>query len=631
MGDILKQYEILCPLAEGGTAELHLARSKGVAGVGKLLVIKRIRSEHARNELLRRMFLDEARILARLQHTNIVQVYDVDEEGGSPFLVMEFLNGQDVSTLYNRAREKSGALLLEHTLSIGVGVCSGLHFAHEKHGPDRQPLGIIHRDISPHNVFVTYDGAVKLIDFGIAKATNRLDRTEVGTRKGKLGYMSPEQAVAEPVDRRTDIFCVGILLWELATGRRLFGGRNEFEILKKIVDGKPVPPSQVAPGFPKPLEKIIMKTLARKPEARYQTAEELQRELEGFASSKGLVLSPSSLSRYMKDLFADEIAAFRRALLGPNFDPAAAVEKTIVARTRALEDLESEPSLHPNMLLPPPAPSRTAPEDDTEPTDLWPGGRVGQASDTLQDARAVGTGSGPRTMPVGDTLREEPALPADARTPMRLGGDTQPELAVKVFGGSDAAPAPPPQSPFERLWPKARWAVLGVPVALVLIAVAVGLRSSGPAPKAPSSTPAQATTEELVGIGPHKPPPAPAAAAGPSGAAPPASDERGVPPSEGAGAAAPPAAVATEPPAEPAAPAAAAAPETPPPAAEEDISVSALVGSRELEGASANRPAAAKAKAKAKRRRAAAPSRPSPAPSSAAPSASPAQARPRSR
>jgi serine/threonine protein kinase/tetratricopeptide (TPR) repeat protein len=305
----LGKYELLCLLATGGMASVHLARAKGIGGFEKLLVIKRILPRAADDDTFIRMFLDEARIAATLDHSNIAHVFDVGSVQNEVFLAMEFLHGHDVRSIVHTL---TGPVPLDPTFAIAIGICAGLHYAHDKRGTKGQLLGLVHRDVSPSNVVVTYDGGVKVIDFGIAKATDRLGDTKSGILKGKPGYMSPEQCLGMPLDRRSDIFCVGIMLYELTTGTRLFGPKDaEYLQIKAIVESDPAPPSALVPGYPPKLERVVMRALARVPEERYQTALELQRDLEGLARASGLDVSPTGLATFMEATFREELDAWR--------------------------------------------------------------------------------------------------------------------------------------------------------------------------------------------------------------------------------------------------------------------------------------------------------------------------------
>ena len=250
VGSRLGKYEIIKRLATGGMAEIFLARVSGLPGFQKMVVIKRILPQLATKTDFVEMFLDEARIAATLQHPNVVQMYDVGVVDGNYFIAMEYLHGEDVRSLSRSLHRQDKKLPLEHALNIVIGVASGLHYAHEKVGFDGKPLEIVHRDVTPQNIIVTYDGAVKLLDFGIAKASNRFGETRFGTLKGKVPYMSPEQCRGEPLDRRSDIFSLGIMLYELTLGKRLYQGKSDFEVLKQIVEGTVTPPSELDKEYP---------------------------------------------------------------------------------------------------------------------------------------------------------------------------------------------------------------------------------------------------------------------------------------------------------------------------------------------------------------------------------------------
>jgi serine/threonine protein kinase len=316
----LGKYEVLRRIASGGMAEIFLGRFKGIEGIERLVVLKRIMPNLARTRHYVTMFLDEARIAAGLHHSNIVQIHDLGEEEGHPFFAMELLKGHDVRKIARSAEQKGVRLGLEHGLSIVIGVCSALHYAHDATGPDGRPLNIVHRDVSPHNVFVTYDGGVKLMDFGIAKSDTRRVRTRTGALKGKVTYMSPEQCRQEVVDRRSDVFSLGIVLWELTTGRRLFKRETELEVLKAIVEADAPAPSSVKIDYPPDLERIVMKALHRNPTRRYSTAEDLQLALENFAREHKLSISNITLGRLMKDLFGTQVESWTQAQRSGKFD-----------------------------------------------------------------------------------------------------------------------------------------------------------------------------------------------------------------------------------------------------------------------------------------------------------------------
>ncbi|HEY3355715.1 MAG TPA: protein kinase [Polyangia bacterium] len=300
----LGRYEVVRLIATGGMAEIYLARARGIEGFEKLVVVKRILPQLAQNRAIVQMFLDEARLAATLRHSNIAQVFDIGAEGDEYFLAMEYLDGADVAQLRSALSDAGRALPLEHAVHLVLGVLAGLHYAHEQRDAAGQPLNIVHRDVSPQNVFVTREGEVKLVDFGIAKAARRAAATRHGTLKGKAPYMSPEQARGEPLDRRSDVFSAAILLWELTTGRRLFRGRSELDVLNAIAHGDAPAPSSLVPDYLHDLEHIVMRGLRHDPGERYPTAQEMQVELEAWAREHKLAVSPVALARFMAELLA---------------------------------------------------------------------------------------------------------------------------------------------------------------------------------------------------------------------------------------------------------------------------------------------------------------------------------------
>jgi serine/threonine protein kinase len=290
-------------------AEIYLARSTGIEGFQKLVVLKRIHPQHASNREFVTMFLDEARIAATLQHPNIAQVYDIGEEGGAYFFTMEYIHGEDVRSILRTAYLRSKGIPLPQALSIVIGAAAGLHAAHDKCGLDGEPLGIVHRDVSPSNVLVSFDGCIKVVDFGVAKAEQRESQTRAGTLKGKVAYMSPEQCRGLPVDRRSDVFALGILLYELTLGKRLFKGDNEYQIMQRIVGGDIPRPSSIQSRYPAQLEQIVLTALAGEPAERTPSAEALQLLLLAFAREHRLDISPPPLAAFMRELFAPELEA----------------------------------------------------------------------------------------------------------------------------------------------------------------------------------------------------------------------------------------------------------------------------------------------------------------------------------
>ncbi len=303
-GTRLGSYEVLGSLAMGGMAELFLARKQGQGGFEKVVALKRILPHLAENAEFVQMFLDEARIVAQLDHPNVAQVYDIGEAEGSYFFTMEYVAGQDLRHVIRAARS-AGGLPLEQALFVVHEVAAGLHHAHEKLGSDGERLGIVHRDVSPANVLLTYEGAVKIVDFGVAKARTQSRETQAGTLKGKVAYMSPEQCMGEGVDARSDVFALGVVLYELTVGARPYVARTDYELIMQVAAGNLPAPSTRRPGYPAALEAVVMKALARDREARWSSAEELGLAVAEVAEQLGLRLSAVGMRRFMRTLFGD--------------------------------------------------------------------------------------------------------------------------------------------------------------------------------------------------------------------------------------------------------------------------------------------------------------------------------------
>jgi len=284
-------------------AEVYLATAKGIEDFERHVVIKRIHAEQARNTSFVQMFLDEARLAASLHHHNIVQVHDIGQDNDEYFYAMEYVHGEDLRALLAKLAKKKLQVPLDHVVTILSAAAAGLHYAHEHRGRDGKPLGLVHRDVSPSNILVDYEGNVKVVDFGIAKATQHGGETRSGVLKGKVSYMSPEQCRGKALDRRSDVYALGIVLYELATVRRLFKGDSDFMTMSGIVAGKIPPPSSRRPDLPAELEAIIMKALARDPAERFQSAAAMREALEAFASTANLRTSTAALAGFMKQVF----------------------------------------------------------------------------------------------------------------------------------------------------------------------------------------------------------------------------------------------------------------------------------------------------------------------------------------
>jgi serine/threonine-protein kinase len=301
--DLSKHYRVLSKLGEGGMAHVYLAISQGMAGFSKLVVLKILKQELAKNPELRDGFLREARVSARMGHPNVVAVNAVEEHAGVPVIVMEYLQGQSLSAIQRRFHCQ---VPLAFHLRILSDSLSGLHYAHELTDFDGKKLNLVHRDFTPQNVFVTYDGSVKVLDFGIAQVTRQPSDAKRDIVKGKLRYMAPEQIVADPLDRRADVFAAGILLSEAVTGRRFWGDLSDAEVVKRILARNIPSPRDLDPSCPIELDRICRSALMFERESRYPTIAALQQELEAFIAARSTRVSTQELGRELSSWFERE-------------------------------------------------------------------------------------------------------------------------------------------------------------------------------------------------------------------------------------------------------------------------------------------------------------------------------------
>jgi eukaryotic-like serine/threonine-protein kinase len=296
------RYRILLPLASGGSATLSIALAEGAGGFSKLVVLKTIRDELVQNARATRMFLEEARLSALMNHPNVVEVYEVFLQRNVPVIVMEFVDGQPLNYILARAGD-SNIPSLELAISILAKVLAGLHYAHTLHDASGEPLGLIHRDVSPHNVMVAYDGQVKLIDFGIAKLARSEHRTRTGVVKGKLTYMAPEQFTGT-TDHRADIFGVGVMLWEFAARQRYWGDLLEPAIIGRLVSGQ-LPHLHTRARIDADVLRICERALAARAEDRYASAAEMQADLESYLEARGLVITQRAIGEFVTETCAE--------------------------------------------------------------------------------------------------------------------------------------------------------------------------------------------------------------------------------------------------------------------------------------------------------------------------------------
>ena len=307
------KYQLLDKIAVGGMAELYRAKVTREYGFEKQVAIKKILPHLSDEGNLVKAFIDEAKLAALLQHENIVQIYDFGNLNGEYFIAMEYLFGKDLRKLTYKAKEKASPIDLENTLYVISRVCAGLDYSHNLKDLKGKPLNIIHRDINPQNVFITYEGQVKIIDFGIAKAASHNSTTHEGLIKGKLAYMSPEQANGKTIDHRSDIFSTGIILYELLAGQRMFQGET-MHIYSQVRDAAYKPLESLVPDLPARLHDVVQHALAKEPDKRYQSCGEMLADLEECIYELSFRPNARHFANCVKDLFKQEFAAEENAL-----------------------------------------------------------------------------------------------------------------------------------------------------------------------------------------------------------------------------------------------------------------------------------------------------------------------------
>jgi hypothetical protein len=309
----LGRYQIVDRIATGGMAEVYLAVHGELAGFRTPVVLKKVLPHLANNPQFIDMFLDEARIASMLDHPNVVRIYEVGRSGSEYFLAMELVQGKSLSAVLRRAQEEEGGRVDPKLAAFVVAqAAAGLNHAHNLTDPLGNPLGLVHRDVSPQNILISFEGSVKVIDFGIARALGRITETQTGGMKGKFGYMSPEQARGEEVDQRTDIFALGVVLWEALTGRRLFQRENDLATMRALTY-EPIPRPSTIKDVPLELESLVMRALARNPKLRFSTARDFGSALEKWIVAAGGT-SASDVGAMMKAYFIADVSSWQQTL-----------------------------------------------------------------------------------------------------------------------------------------------------------------------------------------------------------------------------------------------------------------------------------------------------------------------------
>ncbi len=498
------KYYLLERINVGGMAEVFKAKTFGVEGFERLLAVKRILPNIAEDEEFISMFIDEAKIAVQLQHANIAQIFDLGKVDGSFFIALEYVHGRDLRSIFDRMRSRGDSLPVSMACYVMMQVCEGLDYAHNKRDAQGRQLHLIHRDISPQNVLIGYEGEVKLIDFGIAKAAGKASTTQAGILKGKFGYMSPEQVRGLPIDKRSDIFAVGIVLYELLTGERLFVGETDFSTLEKVRNVEIVPPSSYNKKIPPELERLILKALARDPEDRYSNAIDLHDDLQSFLYSVGEFYSRKDLAAWMKKTFATEIEE-DNAKLEQYRQIAPPVAASADMSRRAAAGANNPPS---RLGAPPPSPPSPTKNGgavqqmgwddeeldtqifDKEPTDP---GRQKPPEKTEAELFFEDEDRTVATEPPPDIL-EQARPPGSLVTP-------KPEPTLSITLASEDAPAPTPPPLAKPKLPLRRPTLTGIP------APAVSRTTTRPVAPIPAPPPAEVGGPTPPPLLPPPPPP----------------------------------------------------------------------------------------------------------------------------
>jgi serine/threonine-protein kinase len=342
-GRALGRYRLRYRLAEGGMAAVYLAQLAGDRGFERWVAIKVVHPQHSEDRRFVDMLFDEARTSARIHHPNVCAVLDYGEQDGLVYLVMEYLEGESLSSVLRRAWGSPKGAPRWLISRIIADAARGLHAAHELTDTAGKSYGIVHRDVSPQNLLVLYDGLTRVVDFGIARARGRLVATRAGEVKGKISYLAPEQLLGGEVDRRADVWSLGVVLWEATLGKRLFRGENAAQTAHNVVDGPIAKPTKEEPGYPPELESIVMSALARDKGSRTSTTAELADALESFLYRGGRPAGTAQVSRYMKKHFDDRLAV-RRGLVGSDDS----------GEIMVVQELQSETTLGSQLVARPP-------------------------------------------------------------------------------------------------------------------------------------------------------------------------------------------------------------------------------------------------------------------------------------
>ena len=484
------KYFLLERINVGGMAEVYKAKTVGVEGFEKIVAIKRILPSVAEDEQFIKMLVDEAKITSQLSHANLAQTFDLGKIDDTYYIAMEYVPGKDLRAVFERVKRRGERIPWQLSAWVMSRVCEGLDYAHRKRDTSGRELHIVHRDVSPQNIILSFEGEVKLIDFGIAKAANKITKTQAGILKGKFGYMSPEQVRGLPLDGRSDIFAAGVVLYELATSERLFTGSSDFSVLEKVQQARVTPPSQVEPSIPKKLERIILKALTREPEDRFAKAAEMAGDLTRLLlETQARAVTRDDLSAFMKATFPEDE---RREVDAPSRRPPPRIEEP---------SRKSAPRLEPKPLPPPltsgvksgvasGVPGRVHGEDDPDKTITGPA-PAGERAEIIVKSKLkppsspdlVEPGDSPtRPMSMAFGLQDDATrTPVERPTP---GRSPAPRRAPPALPKAETLP--PDESTNSTLTRGARWvrriqlAIVGVALLIAAWALFSTPRAHGP-------------------------------------------------------------------------------------------------------------------------------------------------------
>lgn len=511
-GTAFGQYELIEHIATGGMAEVYKARMKGLEGFQKIVAIKRILPHLTDNDEFVTMFIDEAKLAAQLQHPNIIHIYDLGKIERSYYIAMEYIDGLDLRSILNKLQAKGERFPLPLALYVGARLADALDYAHRKRDFKGQAMALVHRDVSPQNVLISYEGEIKLCDFGIAKAASKASHTRAGALKGKLQYMSPEQAWGKDLDHRSDIFSLGLVLYEMIVGRKAFSGDSELSILEQVRSPKLVPPRQVDSTIPPEVEQILLKALKEKREERYQSAADMAKDLEAAMRAFEPTPSAAQLAAFLCDLQGRERPALATEAAGtvklPVSPPPAKPSEPQPAQAPAPEPPKAKPA-------PAPVPPVTIPElEEQLPARRGPSPMVWAVPTALVIAAGAyflltrsKPGESPLPAPtpetqqvaqVGGQQMETQPPPAEEGTPRVAGQQPTPAPAV-----APTVSAPPARTPIPTVAPPPAPTRPPVPTPTPAPAAAIP-----PAPLPPEPEPTLAPTPEPAP--PPRPTPTPA-------------------------------------------------------------------------------------------------------------------------